>query len=180
MITVLMSVISLIAVQVSINGHTMPLSLCEVLSNRILYNGKMVEVIGRVVATDEGEWINQECNEHPMTGSIPWRTIIWLSYDATGEPALQGDLEINKDVMRGAILHILNTAKSADELRDSWVVVYGRFETYDKLEAVPSKDGKGISYNGFGHLNRAPAQIVYRKKDIRYFSHEQIQEILKK
>ena len=56
------------------------LSVCEVLDNRVAYNGTTVIVVGRVVRTMEGEWLDQDCDHKVLIDGYEWHFIISLSY----------------------------------------------------------------------------------------------------
>ena len=81
--------------------------------------------------------------------------------------------------MTSSVLTILRSTK-LDFYKNTWAVVYGRFETRENLFAARDVNANSYHGIGFGHLGAAPAQLVYRKNDIWNFSDEQVQELLKR
>ena len=55
------------------------LSVCEILADRLAYNGKTVVVVGRTVSTTEGSWLDQECGQKLVIDGSEWPWDISLS-----------------------------------------------------------------------------------------------------
>jgi len=147
-----------------------PLTVCEILKDLKSYNGKTVAVIGRLVSTEEGRWLGQDaCSAQLKTGDFVWSNFVWLEYDALASSALEKGMALNLEVTSEKLNAIKRTTKIRGEY-DSWAVVYGRLETHEPLETVLARDGKTVYGVGFGHLGGAPAQVVYREKDIKILS----------
>lgn len=144
-----------------------PITVCEALRNRKLYNGKMVAIIGLWSATDEGAWLADECEQKLRTGDYVWSDSISLKYDPSSPSAFAGEMPLDMDAAKKEIEEMKGRIKSLPE-KVEWAVVYGRFETYEELETVFAGDGKTVYGNGFGHLNGSPAQVVYKNKDINF------------
>jgi hypothetical protein len=133
------------------------LSVCEVLDNRLAYNGKPVIVVGRMIRTMEGEWLDQECGKNLVIDGYGWGYSISLSYWLnTVKPPLpmpagfQWDTGLLssklKEVQRTTTLRLDFSLRYPEE----WAAVFGRFDTLKKFP----------HHNGFGHLGGAPAQLV--------------------
>jgi hypothetical protein len=140
-------------------------TVCEVLANRGAYDGKVVALVGRWSSTDEGFWLASDCESSVKTGDYVWGSIIFLAYDPSSPSIfLNGprpdDVEANKRIAEMT----LRSKSSTD--KHEWAVVYGRIETKEHLATVVARDGKSARPAGYGHLNAAPAQIVYRQKDL--------------
>lgn len=137
-----------------------PKTVCEILGDLTLHNGQEVLLIGRLRSTEEGTWVSaDDCPKKLTTGDFVWPNSIWLSYDPSEQP---------QDVMfdSAAVDEALLKAKATTKVRggyDRWAVVYGLLQTRDPLTTVVSADGKTVWGYGFGHLNAAPAQLVYRR-----------------
>lgn len=56
-------------------------TVCEVLTNRGSYDGKVVALIGRWSPTDEGFWLAGDCKNPAKTADYVWSNIIFLAYD---------------------------------------------------------------------------------------------------
>ncbi|HYX72512.1 MAG TPA: hypothetical protein VE732_07060 [Nitrososphaera sp.] len=137
-----------------------PISICELLENRKLYNGKMVAVVGIFSAGYHGAWLVDNCEQKIKTGDYVWSSSLWLEYDDSLPSVSTKGLSV--DTMAA-----IEKAKERKQHIDSrkwgsrWVVVYGRFETYEELQTYTPSNGKTIYELGFGHLNSSPGQLVY-------------------
>ena len=159
---------SLSGVNISTSKQALkPISVCEALKNRKLYNGKMVVVIGLWSATDEGEWLVDECEQKIRTGDYVWSDDISLEYDPSAPSAFKGEMPLDIVVARKEIEEMKGRIKSRPD-KVEWAVVYGRFETHEELQTVVAGDGKTVYGDGFGHLNGSPAQVVHKDKDIKF------------
>jgi|GEM_PF-4698430 hypothetical protein len=137
-------------------------TVCEVLGNRGAYDGKTVALIGRWSATEEGFWLADDCFSPVKTGEYVWRNIIFLAYDPSSPSLFSTGPKLDGAAVSAKIDELkARSKKTADKLE--WAVVYGRIETKEEIPTVD--DGKPRPA-GYGHLNGAPAQIVYREKDL--------------
>jgi hypothetical protein len=139
-------------------------TICEVLGNRSSYNGKVVALIGRWSATDEGFWLTDECDRQIKTGDYVWSNIIFLSYDPSAPSIFLQPNKSDKVAMSKRLVELKARSKLSDD-KVEWAVVYGRVETKEELSTVVG-DKTSVWAAGYGHLNAAPAQIVYREKDL--------------
>jgi hypothetical protein len=142
------------------------LTVCEALNNLSQHNGKVVVVVGKLVGTEEGSWLSEDCNEKIVTDGFTWQNIISLSYSRSEvEPPPRVPKEFNwdltlllkklKQVQRTTRLEVLKQYNYTDK----WFAVFGRFETRLPLQVALGGGGKLFGY-GFGHLNAAPAQLI--------------------
>jgi hypothetical protein len=142
-----------------------PVSVCEVLGNRGLYNGKKVAVIGRRSSTDEGSWVIGDCGNEIKTGDYLWDNITYLEYDPSSPTAFPDGIRLDDAAVNKEIAELKRRMKPSKE-KVEWVVVYGRVETQEELPTVVAGDGKSVFPAGYGHLNGAPAQVIYKAKDL--------------
>jgi hypothetical protein len=163
---VVLSVSTLTTAQTSLN-RTSPgfVSVCEVLTNRKFYDGKIVGLIGRWSATEEGFWLVEECESQIKTGDYSWRTVIALTYDPSSPSIFSSGPRLVDAALNKKIAELDAAFGSANDKR-SWAVVYGRIETREELRTMVYCNRKLIRPAGYGHLGGAPAQIVYREKDL--------------
>ena len=141
-------------------------TVCDVINNRAFYDGKVVAVIGRWSPTDEGFWLADDCSTQIKTGDYVWNNIVSLEYDPSSPTALTNGFKLNKAAVKKKIAEMKSRLKATKE-KTGWAVVYGRVETQEELQTAYALDGKSIFPAGFGHLNAAPAQVVYRKNDLK-------------
>jgi len=139
-------------------------TVCEVLTNRRSYDGKVVALIGRWSPTDEGFWLADDCENPAKTAHYVWSNIIFLAYDPSSPSIFAKGPKLDLAAANKKIAKLKARKPTNDKL--TWAVVYGRIETKDQLPTVVAGDGKSIFPAGYGHLNAAPAQIVYREKDL--------------
>jgi hypothetical protein len=139
-----------------------PLSVCDLLTNSQQRRNTVVTVQGELIGTEEGLWLRGEKCPNPLvTSGYEWRNPvgIWLtppeskmgersSYPA---PPVSPEWKAAKPLLEKYV-GLLGTRV--------WVTVTGVFETRVQFELVLRGDGKKVPY-GYGHLNGAPAQIVY-------------------
>jgi hypothetical protein len=133
-----------------------PLTVCELLKDRVKYNGKMVVVRGEVDSTSEGGWLIDESCAEPLeiSGLTLGRDIALVStvsavtpvnfkYDLQAEERLQR--EFKKLKVKPGQVHI-------------FVTYEGVFETRPDSELTCGD----IRVCGFGHLGGSPAQLVVK------------------
>lgn len=143
------------------------LTLCEVLADLKSNNGRIVSLVGRLTNTDEGAWLSADnCPNAHVTADFIWPNMVWLREDPS-LPSLASKGAIDARRLDEAFVK----AKEAAKLRgpnDRWAIVQGIFETRERLETVLSLDGKTVRGYGYGHLNAAPAQLVFNKMDLKF------------
>jgi hypothetical protein len=152
--------------QTATNKEPQPyVTVCEVLANRGFYDGKVVALIGRWSPTDEGFWLADDCENQVKTGGYVWSNIVVLEYDPSSASIFPKGPSLDFIAVNKKITELkARTKHTQDKLE--WAVVYGRIETKEELPTAVAGDRKTIVPDGYGHLNAAPAQIVYREKDL--------------
>ena len=136
------------------------LTVCEVLHDLSQHSGKSLIAVGKLVATEEGRWLVEDCDEKVITDGYKWPNSISLRYlppsvskEFTGDvPLLLTKL---RQVQRTTRLQVLKES----DYSDKWFAVFGHFVTRVPPEVVRGADGKLHGY-GFGHLSSSPAQLV--------------------
>jgi hypothetical protein len=149
------------------------LSVCEVLDSRLAYNGKIVIVVGRVVRTMEGEWLDQECGQKLVIDGFGWPYSISLSYyfgrPPKPPPAKPPGFQWNASPLLEKLKEVQKTTKITlyPQLRysEEWAAVFGRLDTLEKFP--PSYPDKKRPY-GFGNQGGGPAQLVWPHNGIYY------------
>jgi hypothetical protein len=146
------------------NATVKPVTVCAALAARQSLNGKRVAVIGRFVATSEGFRIDQErCARSLRSGKYIWSNALSLDDDNSEQhSAFPNGMQIDAGFAQLQLAKIAKTTRLKDDPK-AWVIVYGRLETRRRLKP-------GLAGNGFGHQRGAPARLIYRENDLRYFS----------
>ncbi|HEX8279399.1 MAG TPA: hypothetical protein VF540_11920 [Segetibacter sp.] len=142
-------------------------TVCDVITNRSFYNTKVIAVIGGWSATDEGVWLADDCKNEIKTGDYVWENSVWLEYAPSSITALSGKMKLDKSAVNKKIAEMKSRMKPTNE-KIQWVVVYGRVEAQEELQTAYAGDGKSLYPAGYGHLNGAPAQVVYQQKDLKH------------
>lgn len=146
------------------------LTVCEILSAPLRYNGRMVTVRGTTNATDEGWWLSgDECPGILVTDGFTWPAAISLrgpedgpglrlhAVDFTCDWNARHRLEVKykrlrKHVAAGCMVYTLT---GLFETREDW----------SKFRDVHPDGTVGQGYQGFGHLGFAPAQLLLKSED---------------
>jgi hypothetical protein len=137
------------------------LSVCDLLRAGPKYKGQMVTVRGQLNGTDEGLWlVAVGCSPLKYQGQ-QWREKTAIFLTPIGSPLAEdpqdraaGDRSSNPV---GKVEPVNSVGTGGGE-----VIVFGRFETRNQFEIVRLNDGTAHPV-GYGHLEMAPAQIVYRR-----------------
>lgn len=149
------------------------LTVCQVLSNAGTFDGKIVQIRGRVVSTDEGSsFVDDDCE-----GTFKIGGKIWPSAIAWAMPSAY----CRAHSCVPDILHPVNFAynwASDKRIKTEYKALRNRLPgkciefTYTGMFEVWSKEGARRRYkdgwivrSGFGHLNSAGAQLVLKSAD---------------
>ena len=134
-------------------------TVCESLRNRLELNGKRVIVVGKLVYTGEGAWLDEDCNQKIAAEGGTWTfaNAISLTYvlgRVDEPPLLPVRFKWDMQVLKTKLQQVQRTTKLQTlkkyHYSDSWVAVFGRFETREPLTAGA----------GCGHMNAAAAQLI--------------------
>jgi hypothetical protein len=159
-----------VAVPQSLTGQTAVrqpeaprVSVCDLLTEPLKYDGMLVTVRGRWEGTDEGSWlVSDKCNGAFVAAGRVWPSAIFMQspdspsrlhsvdfkYDSASERRFTGDNErLQKRVPKACIV---------------WAIV-GMFETRAEWFRPRVGDSRvAPTALGFGHLSSAPAQLLMK------------------
>lgn len=139
------------------------LSVCDVLSSPMKYNGQLVTIRGVSEGTEEGWWIGADktCPNPLVTNSYAWPSIIWVQavggHEHNPKAGLQTDQKALSKVDRD--LRLMRIDPKTDRI---WLSFTGVLET---REFTPKDVGKADGQwraSGYGHLGSAPAQLLLK------------------
>ena len=147
------------------------LTVCEVLSHPLLYDGQLVRVRGRVNGSDEGAWlVGDECPGVFVTNEQHvWPSTIFLatpSSTSSGRTRLHSiDFELDPVSERIADSKYRQLRTHIPDKCIAWTYI-GLFETRrDWAEAQVVYPNGTTKIIGFGHLGAAPSQIILKSVD---------------
>lgn len=149
------------------------LTVCQVLSNPTSFDGKIIQVQGRVVTTDEGSaFIDDSCRSTFQAGGKLWPTAIsWTmpsAYcrshscvpDILHPIHFSYDWNSDKRVKKKYKKLRNRVPERCIEFRYT-----GMFEVWSKEAARRAYKNGWIERSGFGHLNSAGAQLILKSAD---------------
>jgi len=147
-----------------ING-TFVLTVCEFMKEKPALSAAQylyrVVIIGTLVQTSQGDWLQQSCSESLKSGDFVWPNAVSLYKADTKEANARLRVEdIDSDVLKIVTRPPDEEIDPRDKNR-TWAAVFGRLDTRENLVAAPcGNNGKLCGY-GFGPIY-APAQLTYR------------------
>jgi hypothetical protein len=153
--------IAILAVQ-SIEKQSPPLSVCELITRRSDYAGRMVVVRGEVKAGGHGQYLTASACEHRLaTKGVVWPNIIYLTFpdNRSKEETFHADFQVDWRSVRLAEAQERRAAfnSDTDQLLET---LTGLFVTYRNLE---ERVTPGVLRLGFGPVGlEAPAQLLIK------------------
>ena len=107
-----------------------PVTVCEILQDLPMYEGKPVALVGRYSFRQDGRWLGQEACED--NSGAP--ATIWLTEDVRDAPKPPADFELDGIMLARKLADIrkhtaLGKFRFGTPDYDRWAVVYGRIET---------------------------------------------------
>lgn len=145
-----------------------PLTVCEVLSQPLFYDGHLLTVRARIAGTDEGAYLaGDNCPTVPKTEGHLWPEVIFLAMPDSHQPGPPRpvDFEFDWESKRHVDSRYRQLRKRAP---DECIVftVTGLFETRRDWSAAKVIYPNGTwTFVGFGHLGEALGQLVMRSED---------------
>ena len=125
------------------------LTVCQALKDPLKYSGAIVVVVGSWVGTGEGSWLSEACDLRVVLGGRGYAPSLWTSYspsDQAPPPRLPAGFKWDKLTIGQALAEVKKT--TVLQHRAGWYAIFGRLEV----------DTSGY---GMGHLNGAPAQLIW-------------------
>jgi hypothetical protein len=125
------------------------LTVCQALKDPLKHSGSIVIIVGSWVGTGEGSWLSETCDLKVALGGRAFAPSLWTSYTPSADappPRLPVGFKWDKPAIRQALAEVKKTTHL--QHRAGWYAIFGRFEV----------DTSGY---GLGHLNGAPAQLIW-------------------
>ena len=144
-------------------GEVPVLTVCEVLANRMMYNGESIIVVGRYFAYMEGASVDGDCESNITTDGRSWSNSLWLGNtppDRRPPPSANVPLysEYEEKILQKSPSPRLadwKVVQDCEYMPGVWAAIYGRFETKISFPLIWREP------NGFGHLGGYVAQLVF-------------------
>jgi hypothetical protein len=143
-------------------------TVCQILTDPLHYDGRLVKVSGRFTGTNEGSWIvGDGCLGVLVTEGHVWPSEIALTNPAAPPPQRLHavDFQLDSESGRKAQKQYkrLQGAVSEECIR---VSITGMFETRKDWSNAMMRYPDGTSkLAGFGHLGEAPGQLLVKSQD---------------
>jgi len=134
------------------------LTVCEILSQRMDYNGKLVSIRASIHSTDEGVWLDgKNCPGLITSDQYAWPSMIAV------QTADAKDFTSSYEGLRKLGPKLKRLGWRGPETCIIWTYT-GVFETRATYAKKSYPNGSSI-YIGFGHLGAAPAQLLWKTAD---------------
>jgi hypothetical protein len=163
----LMSFAALASYAQNIQQQGKPISVCQLLTHREDYNGRLVTVRGEVKGSSESAWLeaDPDCNYKLITRGVVWPSIVSLAYpnSRSKDPMDKADFGVDwrAEESEGAVVRKLGFNPDKDHLFETFV---GLFRTHLDLDKRVNPNKQDWPRFGFGHLGTAPAQILTKTR----------------
>ena len=139
-------------------------TVCDLLSQPLKYDGTFVRIQGRLTGTDEGTWFaSDKCPSVFVTNKYRWPSVIWFSTPSMPNPNGQHAIDFQFDAESEARVEAKYRALKPRVPPKCVIWTYmGLFETrrdWSEPRAI-GVDGNPL---GFGHQGGAPGQLIAKK-----------------
>jgi hypothetical protein len=136
------------------------LSVCEILSKRLRYDGQIVRVRDRTVGTSEGFWLKgYECPGIVTTDGYVWDSLISIARPGYPLQIHHVDFEFDEESEHRLLPKYRELLRRIPKECIQWTYT-GMFETRRDWTWTSLKTPRG-----FGHLGRAPGEIIIKSAD---------------
>jgi hypothetical protein len=148
-----------------------PLSVCKLIARRYEFNGRIVEVRGKIVEGGHGIYLAsaQECAHELVTRGVTWPNIINLEYPNNHSPDADSHAPFEADLKAFRVADANAERMGYRHGIDTEIATYvGLFMTYPDLDRRVSPRVPDALRLGFGPAGLgAPAQVLIRTiKDV--------------
>jgi len=141
------------------------LSVCEILSNPLQYDGQLIRIHDVIKGTEEGAWFaGEQCPEVFVTEGHAWPSLI--SLEVPGNPFQLHPVDFSYDfASQDRLLPKYKQLKRRlSENCIAWTYT-GVFETRKDWTTPEARTIDPGRLRGFGHLNAAPGQLLLKSAD---------------
>ena len=149
------------------------LTVWEALQDIHRYDGQSVVVVGRFSSTDEGSWLDEDCDFKVVNDGrefLPSISLGNVASDFAVPLQKPRHFKWDKQLIDEKLRQVKQTTKLrvARDIRysDHWVAALGRLETH-LPRTIERHTNNGVAdtnqtyIEGFGHLSSAPAALIW-------------------
>jgi hypothetical protein len=136
------------------------LTVCDILSDALSYDGELVRIRGEIVGTDEGTWYKgEDCPGVLVTEGYVWPSLIAI--EAPGNPLQIHSVNFEYDFsgMKRLTPGYKKLRRRMPDRCIAWTYT-GVFETRKEWSKMMNGNPRG-----FGHLNGAPGELIVKSAD---------------
>jgi hypothetical protein len=136
------------------------LTVCDVLSKPLFYDGELVRIRGEVVGTDEGTWLKgEECPGVMVTDGYVWSSVISIEFPGTHFQIHPVDFEYDFSLLQRLTPRYKKLRRRLPDRCIAWTYT-GMFETRKEWSKMMNGNPRG-----FGHLGGAPGELIIKSED---------------
>jgi hypothetical protein len=141
------------------------LTVCEILSSPLKYDGRLIQIRDVIRGTDEGSWfVGDQCLDLFVTEGHAWPSLI--SLEMPGNPLQLHSVDFKYDFASQDRLtsKYKQLKRRVSEDCIAWTYT-GVFETRKDWTAAEARTIDPGRLRGFGHLNAAPGHLILKSAD---------------
>jgi hypothetical protein len=136
------------------------LTVCDVLSKPLSYDGELVRIRGEIVGTDEGTWFKgEECPAVMVTDGYVWGSLISIEFPGSPFQIHPVNFEYDASSVRRLTPRYKKLRRGLPDRCIAWTYT-GLFETRKEWSKMMNGNPRG-----FGHLNGAPGELIIKSVD---------------
>jgi hypothetical protein len=141
------------------------LTVCEILSNPLKYDGQLIRIRGVTSGTSEGAWfVGDDCPGVFVTEGYVWPALISLELPGNPLQLHPVDFQFSFESQEKLAQEYKRLKRRVSEDCIAWTYT-GVFETRKDWTGAEAKTIDQGRLRGFGHANAAPGQLLLKSAD---------------
>jgi len=142
------------------------LTVCEILSNPLKYDGELIRIRDVIRGTEEGSWfVGDQCQNLFITEGHAWPSLISLEVPGGGLLQLHSvDFNYDLESQNRLIPKYRQLKRRVPDDCLAWTYT-GIFETRKDWTTAEAKTIDPGRLRGFGQLSAAPGQLILKSAD---------------
>ena len=135
-----------------------PLTVCELFAHLRRYNGKVVTIVGPIIAQPDYTVGQADCHHSFITHGFAWPSMVMLT-STEGTELYGASATFLTD--QGSLQTLDSAVIAATKATEIWVTVTGELRLKRHYHAVHTN--YGVLGDGYGHLGASPAVLIIQK-----------------